>query len=71
MAAMCTSAQTPGPHTCHNRSGAIATTYTLVTIGVLLILVIVGAFLRPLVSSDGEGRMSEQWLAEHRAAHPS
>jgi hypothetical protein len=40
-------------------------------IGLLVIVAAITAFLRPRTSAKAEVWMSEQWLAEHRATHPS
>jgi hypothetical protein len=43
----------------------------LLTIGFLVILAAMTLVLRPRATAKNEGWMSEQWLAEHRASHPS
>jgi hypothetical protein len=43
----------------------------LLTIGFLVILAAMTLVLRPRATTKNDGWMSEQWLAEHRASHPS
>jgi hypothetical protein len=53
----------------------LVTTLVILTVGVLITLtatvLIPRVRLRSGVSAPNLGWMSEQWLAEHRASHPS
>jgi hypothetical protein len=57
--------------TCQNQWSLVPATYMFLTIGFLVILAALTLVLRPRAAAKSEGWMSEQWLAEHRAAHPS
>ena len=60
-----------GRTTCQNGRRIALATSMFLTIGFLVILAAMTLVLRPRATAKNEGWMSEQWLAEHRASHPS